>query len=167
MGSARMQTDFELIYPHDYIEYVIVVANRKATTSVILLSIVRSPLISVWSIVIVVVTVFRVVFQKLTGRIRTTTQRSWSDLFFDSMGRAFGTNIIATINHRPERVLLLGMSFFSVLAGIICSGMLFENCSTYQYSQIVNSIDDLKVSGYEIIVPNRFPSVTISLFQER
>lgn len=161
-----MRGDYLQTYPHKSVEYVIVVPNRKAATSVLLMSVVRSPLISVWLNVIVVVTLLRIVFQKRALKNRTSKKRNWSELFFDSVGRAFGTSTIAKIEDLSERVLLLGMSFFALLAGIICSGMLFEKFSSNQYSQIVSSIDDLKGSGYIFMVPNRF-TLSITHFQER
>lgn len=162
----RLSPAYDILYPHTEIEYVIVLPNIENRNSVIFTTFVRSPLFSVWAIIIILVSIIRKILQRLAVT-PPEKERSYNDLFFDSLGRAFGTTIIEKIDIRSERVLLVAMSLVTVLAGILCSGMLIEKFYSNRYTPIVQTIDELKASGYTITISKTFDSVVKSWFYER
>lgn len=151
-------------YPHAELEYVIVLPNIVTVRSILLSSIVRNPLFSVWASIVTVVTIIRKLMQREVTQ--NVTRRSLSDLLFDSLDRAFGTSTISKVSIRFERVLLIAMSFVAVLAGISGSGALIEKFSTDKYTQSIRNVDDLKSSGYTIVVPDEFDKKHIGYFRE-
>lgn len=151
-------------YPHSDIEYVIVLPNIVTVRSILLSSMVRNPLFSVWASIVALVTVIRKILQRFAVK---ATRRSFSDLFFDSLGRGFGTSMLSDGPIRSERILLTAMAFVAVLAGIFCSGALIEQFSTNQYTQVIRNVDDLKASGYTVIVPKELDYNLQEYFREQ
>lgn len=154
------------IFPHTVIEYVIVLPNFEISNSIIFTTLVRSPLFTVWAFIIILVSILRKILQRFAVT-PLRKPRSYNDLFFDSMGRAFGTTIIETIDIRSERVLLVAMSLVTVLAGILCSGMLIEKFYSKRYTPSVQTIEELKTSGYTITIPDTFEISIKNWFSER
>lgn len=162
-----MKALYNKIVPHTEIEYVIVLPNIEISNSIIFASLVRSPLFTVWAIIIILVSIVRKILQRFTVT-PLGKQRSYNDLFFDSLGRAFGTTIIETIDVRSERVLLVALSLVTVLAGIFCSGMLIEKFYTKRYTQSVQTVDEFKSSsGYVLTIPDTLDEPIKDWFRER
>lgn len=152
-------------YPHTEMEYVFVLPNIVTVRSIVLSSMVRSPLFTVWAFIVTMITVIRKLLQRFKVKVM---RRSFSDLFFDSLGRAFGSSLIPKMSAiRSERILLIAMSFVAVLADIFCSGTLIEQFSTNQYSQTIRNVDDLKSSGYTIYVPIEFDVALLQYFHDK
>lgn len=153
-------------FPHSEIEYVIVLPNIEISNSVIFTTLARSPLFTVWALIIVLVSILRKILQRLA--VTTLRKpRSYNDLFFDSFGRAFGTTIIETIDIRSERVLLVAMSLVTILAGILCSGMLIEKFYSKRYAPSIQTIEELKASRYTLTIPSTFEVNNKNWFFER
>lgn len=103
-------------------------------------TLVKSPLFNVWTAAIITVTFLRMGLQKC---IYHRQSRSLLDLFFDTFGLIFGTASGRPIDNRPERMLMLFLAFGALLAGILCTGILFEQFTTKQRTPTINSLSDL------------------------
>ena len=62
------------------------------------------------------------------------------------------------ITNRPEKILNLLMSIFSIVYSIICTGYIFTKYTDMQRQQrlTLNSIDDLNTSKLEIFVGRQY-----------
>lgn len=138
---------------------VIVTPIDYASTSISLLSIVKSPLVNVWALTILLFTSLRKLLQKCTASI----PRRFVDLLFETFGIVFGTASGSAIYNRPERVLVLFLLLAAWLAGIFCTGMLFEKLSIAQLTPRISNLSEL-VSNERFYIPESFREVAKDLF---
>lgn len=139
------------VVPYRYVKYVIVIPRDLQTTSMLWQSIIRSPLFSVWSLTIIMFTGLRKLLQYLTGFSGTI-----GEIFFDTFARSFGMAGYQRINNRPEKILMLFLSFVALLAGIIFSGMFFEQITVVQSQPTIRTLKALEASKLPIMMPDRF-----------
>lgn len=142
------------LYPHTYAKYVVIVPNRLNKKSEIMDLIYKSPLLNVWTITIILITILRKLFQYTTRK----KKRTFTELLINTFGMSFGTTSDSKIKNRPEQILLLFLSIFSLLAGIFCSGELFQQYSTYSYSSAINSLEDLSNTDIIVLIPTGYIS---------
>lgn len=158
---ALSDDDFKLpkLHAHGYVDYVLIVPNESIETTQIWLTIIRSPLVRVWTVVVVIFTIAR----KLLQSFAPAPIATMSDILFDTIGLAFGTASGGAhrIRYRPERILVLSLSIVAMLAAIISPSQFFEEFSTFGYRPKINTLDELQKSGMRIMMPNRMGAENI------
>lgn len=137
--------------PYRYVKYVVVVPRTLETASMDWQSVIRSPLFCVWSTMIFLFTALRKLLQHFAGPTDTI-----SDIFFDTFAMSFGMAGHRRIHNRPERILLTFLYFVAMLAGIICSGMLFNQFTMAQGKASINTLKELEASKLPIMMPDCF-----------
>lgn len=145
-------SDDRNLYPHEFEKFVLVVPNTLIHNS-FLNNLINSPLITVWFLEIILVTLVRIIFQKL---IPSNRRNDWCGIFFNSLGFAFGVTTSTLINSRSERILVLFMTIFSLVSGIFCSGYLFQQFTTFTNVNAINSLDDLRNTNMDLVLPAEY-----------
>ena len=147
------------IYPHDYEEYVIIVPNDLEEKSAFVKLVLNSPLLNVWTITIVVVSLFRIYLR----RNLPTSSSHVIRLILDTFSIAFtGFGFIKT-HIRHEHILSISLSVFSLVSSIFCTGYIFQQYTSTVLQPKINSITDLNNSNLDIVVQEKFtPQKTIN-----
>lgn len=131
------------LYPHEFTEYVILVKSelieKTAGSSDQLL---KSPLFTVWTSAIVVFSVVRILVRRILC-FRYSISNDFLYILFNTFGLSFGTTPASGLNSRTEKIIVLFISLFGVLAGIFCAGFLFEQLTHSNFVQVINSFEDL------------------------
>lgn len=138
------QDDVLDLYPHDFTEFVILVPMDFKEESALWDKLLNSPLFTVWASATVVFTTGRILVRRLLI-VRFTDNTSHNDLvyiLFNSLGLSFGTTTAHGVHSRAEMILVLFVSLFNVLAGILCASFLFEQLAITNYVPIINSFED-------------------------
>lgn len=138
-----------------YEKLVIIVPNEWTYTGFTIGTILKSPLLSVWTLSILLFTLLRKILQIITET--KSTRQTLSNVLFDTFGRTFG-NSAYTIENRPERILIIFLLISALLADILCTGMLFEQYATKQWIPRINSLADFLAHRGErlIMIPNMY-----------
>ena len=145
INIAHMELEFE-VYPFDEDSLVILVPNILDFSSLLAQLIVESPLLTVWSITILLITSIRLCLQ--------TNCMHWpsniSRIALDTFSIAFTGSGFVSITKRSERTIILSLSIFSFLSSIICTGYIFQQYTSQVIHHGINSIEDLNNSKFEI-----------------
>lgn len=140
------------MYPHRIESYVIVVPTEYNEKSEILNYIIESPLFNIWMVTIILISIVRVLLQYFIHSKIQAIQ-----VWFETIGITFGTTGGPVIHNRPERILILFLSIFSIISGIFFSGLLFKQFTISSYMHTINSLQDLKqYADIPIYVPEDF-----------
>lgn len=127
--------------------------------SITFIDFIQSPLLCVWFSTIGVVTIFRSVTQNKFHNTVVNNQKnhqSIETLFFETMGISFGTSGLWQ-NTNQRQVLILFLSIFGMIAGILCTGILFEQFSMERSRFTINNIEDIgKNKSLIVCVPWEF-----------
>lgn len=123
------QDDVLDLYPHDFTEFVILVPMDFKEESALWDKLLNSPLFTVWASATVVFT-------------DNTSHNDLVYILFNSLGLSFGTTTAHGVHSRAEMILVLFVSLFNVLAGILCASFLFEQLAITNYVPIINSFED-------------------------
>lgn len=124
----------------------------------------NSPLINVWALAIGLMTISRIIIRKVKkhGKINVL------QILFESYGISFGMTSNKAHLKIAERILLMFLSIFSIVAGCFCSGFLFQQYSISYFPSAINSIDDLNRTDIPIYVPIEFLNpITLNWFQQQ
>ena len=134
-------------YPFNEDKLVIIVPNKMVATSLLIKLILESPLLVVWSITIIVMTILRLAFLQKNGKNRANhTGR----IILDTYSIAFTGAGFVTIKKRPERILMFSLSIFSILSSIFCTSLIFQQYTSDLMHPVINSIEELNKSDLEI-----------------
>lgn len=139
----------------NYEKLLIIVPKEWKNDSYTIETILYSPLLSVWSLSILLFTLIRKILQNIFETKSTRrSQRAFGNILFDTFGRTFGNSSYA-IQNRPERILILFLLISALLADILCSGMLYELYSNRHRTPRIDSLAEfLAHSGHRpILVP--------------
>lgn len=146
------------LYPHHFVEYNILVPNDRIDEADTLGKFLKSPLFSIWASSIGVFSIVRMIFRKLPHWNRIYATTSHNDLVyipFNTIGLAFGTTAAHGIQSRAELVLVLYISIFCLLGGILCTGFLFEQLTTVNSVPAINSVNELfEQTDQQLFRPN-------------
>lgn len=133
------------LYPNEYESFVIVVPNILHSNSSFFKTLLNSPLVTIWVLAISIFSLGRKALRTLNG----SHSNSFIEIVFNTFGMSFGATTqtprrgSAADTNRPERVLVLFLSVFAMLASILCSGMLFQQYTTTVAMSSINSLEDL------------------------
>lgn len=148
-------------------KYIIVVLNKLERKLTLFLSVLEMPLISVWTIAIIIFAFLR----KVLRSVLNSEYKHFGTIFLYTFGLSFGTagnSNYTTHTSSSERLLLSFLSIFAMLAGILYSGMLFNEFSTSLLVPSINSLEDLgKNPHIEIWMPLEFDNSTETLLQHK
>lgn len=139
--SDTWSRDSRPLYPHNFVEYVVLIPNDRLEHADILEKFLNSPLFSIWASSIGVFALVRVIFRKLAHWNHVYAPASRNDLVyipFNTIGLSFGMTAPHRIQSRAELVLVLYISLFCLLAGILCTGFTLVNSVL-----AINSIEEL------------------------
>lgn len=125
--------------PHDVEYYILCVPNKVHEQSKLLSSIIKFPLLNVWSVTIITITCVRYILRAL----QRSPHNYFSPILFNTCGLSFGALSSVMVSNRPERVLLLFVSLFTLLSGILCSGLLFQKITTFIDLPDITSLQQL------------------------
>lgn len=145
------------LYPHKYIEYVIIVPSDIKEQSGIGDMLLKSPLFTVWAIIVGIITLTRMIVRKVLAfnnnfDERNSNQNAIIYIVFNTFGLSFGATSVTGAQSRTEKVIVLFLSFFCMVAGILCTGFLLEQVMGVKSEQKINSLEqillekDLKVA---------------------
>lgn len=154
------------LYPHDFVEYSFLVPNDRVPQNDIMDKFLNSPFFSVWASSIGFFAVFRLIFRKLSNHIENTSD-SQNDLVyivFDTIGLIFGTTSAHGIQSRAELVIVLFVSVFCLVAGIGCTGFLFEQLTVSNSVPVINSIAELLEHKELLIYRSNIVGIFVYLF---
>lgn len=147
------------LYPHDLETYIIVVPNLLQRKSTLFLSILQMPLLNVWAVAIILFAISR----KIIRSVQKSKLNDFTEILFNTFGLSFGTagqSASTTLISSSEQLLVLFLSLFSMLAGILCSGILFKEYATSSLISKINSLEDLgRNPEIEVVMP---PTLDIS-----
>lgn len=133
------------LYPSEYESFVIVVPNLLHSNSSFFHTLLNIPLVNIWLLAISIFSVGRKALRTLNG----SRSNGFIEIVFNTFGMSFGATSqtprrgSAGDNNRPERVLVLFLSVFAMLASILCSGMLFQEFTNTVTMSSINSLEDL------------------------
>lgn len=136
------------LYPHDYDNFVIIVPNLLKEHNNLINIIIDSPLVNVWAITICIVTIVRCIFKYILKN-----SNDWMYTFIETYGISFGTTSAAKSTKLSDQIIVLFLSIFSLIAGIFCSGILFQQYATVSFEPRINTLDDIAKAQYHIFVP--------------
>lgn len=152
------------LYPHEVENYILCVANDVHEQSKLLDSILKFPLFSVWSFTIITITLVRLVLRA----IQKSPHNYFSPILFNTCGLSFGTVTSVVVSNRPERVLLLFVSLFTLVSGILCSGLLFQKIATFIDLPDITSLEQLgEHLNFDIYLPEDFDVETEEWLREQ
>lgn len=130
-----------------YEQYVIVVPTEWQASAIDIRSMIKSPLFIVWIFIIVLFTLLRKCFQLFAmNRNELTITTPIVEILLETYAIMFSTSSSAASicgNNRPERTLIVFLWFGSILASILCSGMLFDKLATNRLEPRMNSLADI------------------------
>lgn len=141
----RTWFDFIDLYPHGFTDYVILVKSEFIENTAASDKLLKSPLLTVWASAIVAFSIIRILVRQLLLFKFTDnpSHNSFLYILFNTFGLSFGATSANGLNSRAEMILVLFVSLFSMLAGIVCAGFLFEQLTITRSVQAINSFQDL------------------------
>lgn len=142
--STKFSTSF------GYENFVMVVPTINRSSFTLFKSIVESPLFCVWALTICIFALARKGLRLLDGN--NSAKSSLFALFFDTFAIIFGSASDSSIVKKPEKVLLVFVMIFSMLADILCSSMLFKVITLSHQINEINSLSEVELSGKEFII---------------
>lgn len=135
------------LYPHTFIEYVIVVPSNLKEQSSLGDMLLKSPLISVWTLCVGLITLTRVVIRKLLAFKNDVSTNSSHNAYiyiiFNTFGLSFGATSVQGAITKSEKTIVLFLSLFCVVAGILCTGFLLENLIITTAEERINSLEEV------------------------
>lgn len=143
------------LFPHKQENFVVLVPNDHRPISEVWHIFATSPIFSVWCIAITLFSAMRCWLRYLAGRRSNEHNIPVEQITFETCGLSFGWAIAskATVR-RPERVLLVFVSLFAILSGIICSGMLLQQFTFNRVVSMINTFKDLQqMQMMTILIP--------------
>lgn len=140
----------ENTYPHHFEDIVLIVPNIMTEKSNLIEIFMNSPLINVWTIIIIMVTVVRILLMKFTKHAIV----EWTTILLHTYGLSFGVYFPVSIQNRAEKVLILFLGIFAILANIFCSGFLFQQYTIAFQTPTIDSLEDLNKSNLNVYVSN-------------
>lgn len=134
-----------MLYPHDFVDYVIIVPNDRNEQSTVSNELLSSPLFKVWASSIILFTVMRIMIRKLYPErdIQHTSQNALIYIFFNTFGLSFGTTSAHGASNLTEKIVVLFVSIFCILSGIFCTGFLLVKMTSSKNVPKINSIAEL------------------------
>lgn len=107
----------------------------------------RSPLFRVWAIAIGVSSLARALFRRYSAQARRSDENQRPNAFvyisFNTFGLSFGMTGAHGVTNRSEQLIALFVSLFAILAGIFCTGIIFEQFTITSNAVTINTVDDL------------------------
>lgn len=141
------------LYPHEVENYILCVVNEVHQQSQLLDSILKFPLFNVWSFTIITITLVRIILRAVQG----SPHNFFSPILFNTCGLSFGALSSVVVSNRPERVLLLFVSLFTLVSGILCSGLLFQKIATFIDLPDITTLQQLgQHLNFDIYLPEDF-----------
>lgn len=141
------QPGVQFLYPHDTEAYILIVP-KHLKSHLQLMNLFKSPLFSVWGVLIVTVSLIRLCLARLTKSVIKV-----GDVFMDTFGLSFGKSTELKISNASENVLVWFFCLSTMLAGMILSTYLFQGFALNHEVPTINSLQDLKQSKLQIQAP--------------
>lgn len=157
----------EYLYPYAFKKLLIIVPKYLTPKSFFWQSLVSSPLLSVWILVIILFTVLQIVFRRV---VPTAINYLISDKFIETVGIILGTS---TPNYqkknliKSELILIIFGSIFALLAGIYFSGMIFEQLITTVMLPNISTIEDINKLKWIIHYPSSLDPDLIQYYYKK
>ena len=146
LDDFRTKTENDL-FPHDIRKMVILVPNTYIVVSLLLSHQINSPIVNVWIIVIILVSLIRILIQhKEKAECRTKI----THIILDTFGTAFTGICHIKITNRSERIIVVSLSIFSIISSAFICGYIFKHSTMTEQRSTINSIEDLNKSNLVI-----------------
>lgn len=141
------------LYPHAFDSFVVVVPTQYQSVSKLLQSMLNNPITRIWAITIITFTVMRKFCQHFGSFGRTCRAASSTTIYFQTLGVTFGSTGQQPKN-RSEAVLLLFLTLFALLSGILCSGLFFQQFTASDKTPTITTFEQLlERTDLEIVLP--------------
>lgn len=101
-----------------------------------------SPLINVWLFIIIVMTIVRILIKKWLNQKLS----DWTAILLHTFGMSFSVPSSQVISNRSEKVLILFLGMFAILASIFCSGYLIKQYTIDSQTRLIKTLEDLNKS---------------------
>lgn len=138
------------VYPYDWRQFVLIVPSMVKTNSKLLEFIFNSPLIRIWLLAIGMFTILRIIQRKVINPSEPLNQIVY--IPFNTFGLSFGTTSVTGGGSRSEVIATFFLTLFGMLAGLLFSGLLFEQLTITESVQEITSFSDLtKYPNIEIV----------------
>lgn len=133
------------LYPHDSTDYLILVKSELIEKTAASDKLLKSPLLIVWASAITIFSILRILVRQLLffRYIDNNSSNNFLYILFNTYGLSFGATSANAVQSGAEKITVLFVSLFSMLAGIFCAGFLFEKMTISNSVQVINSFDDL------------------------
>lgn len=154
------------LYPHDFTEYVFLVPKSFKEENALWGKLLNSPLFTVWASATAVFTIGRILVRKVLI-VRFTDNTSRNDLIyilFNTFGLSFGTTSAHGVHSRAELILILFVSLFNVLAGVLCASFLFGQFAITNYVPFINSFEEFLSHTELHLIRPRIPGFSSNIF---
>lgn len=153
-------------YPHDYKKFILVVPYIHKIQSTFWQSILNFPLINVWAIAILIFYICRKFIHFVLPSKRNAPHNG---TLINTYGMSFGvTAAPANISNSTEKLLLLFLSIFALVASNLCSSILFSQFSTSSEEPAIQTFQDLgKFKTIDLMVPVLFTTEMHSWLREQ
>lgn len=141
------------LYPHAFDQFVVVVPTQYQSVSKLLQTMMNNPITRIWAITIITFTIMRKLSQKFGSFENKNRAAGSTSIFFQTLGVTFGTTGQEPKN-RSEAVLLLFLTLFALLSGILCSGLFFQQITTSVKTPTITTIAQLlQRKDLEMVLP--------------
>lgn len=150
------------LYPHKIIDIVIIVPSDIKEQSGIGDMLSKSPLFTVWAICVGIITVTRMLVRKLLALNnnldkRNNNQNAFIYIVFNTFGLSFGATSVQGAESRTEKVIVLFLSIFCIVAGILCTGFMLEQIIETKSEQKINSFEQVLLEDdLQLMVPSEY-----------
>lgn len=160
------------VQPHYFYKFVLIVPNQLRLRSFPFAFVFESPMARFFVPVVLLLSIARKYFRKYAWTSRTNRwlrHWSWSRMFFDTFGIVLGTggSSVVRAKTRPEKAMIFLASCLSVVAGLLCSGLVFQAITLNTYAPVIDSLAELNKTNFDIIIPNEMDQNLIAWFKSQ
>lgn len=111
----------------------------------------ESPLMNVWLLTILLITITRILIRKWTN----VNVHDSMKILLHTFGMSFGVDSSnQSVFCRAEKIVVLFLSIFAMLASIFCSGYLFQQYTSDMSIPLIQTLNDVNKSDLKILVGN-------------
>ncbi|KAJ6643877.1 hypothetical protein Bhyg_08842 [Pseudolycoriella hygida] len=146
METLRAKSNIYL-YPHDMDNFILIVPKRFKS-KIEYGQMLKSPLILVWAPVVALVTITRLIFNKILK-----TDKNPVDVSLQTFGLSLGMSFKAAISSATENLLLWTFCLGTMLSGMLLSSSMFQGFALQLDILTISNLEELEISGLVVKVP--------------
>lgn len=145
--TVREKSDYDFLYPHEF-DYICVVVPNTQSFYFAVEKIFQSLPIKLIPVTLIIF----IIIWKLFRIILKSSNRDWSHIVLDTLGMYFATNATYVTSATAERFFQILIYAFSIITGVVLSGLLYQSIVVGYRHKNINRLDELADSNYEILI---------------